>query len=131
MQAGEPLPKEIERWNWGAFFLSAIWCIRHRVWSGLFLCLVPFIGAFAPFILGAKGNKKAWKKTSYSSAESFLREQRYWAIAGVSLWTLSILFCFSPFLISRSAKAGFAFVNTNHRLVEHFGYPIQKASIFQ
>ena len=38
--AAAVVPEEIKGWNWGAFFLSAIWSIAHSVWIGL-LALVP------------------------------------------------------------------------------------------
>ncbi|MEZ4270135.1 MAG: hypothetical protein R3C68_01460 [Myxococcota bacterium] len=86
------VPKQIQRWNWGAFFLSWIWGLGHEVYIAL-IVFVPIIGIVWPFVCGAKGSEWAWRKKQYHSVEEFLRIQRKWAwwglavaIAWPSLW---------------------------------------------
>ncbi len=71
----------LKRWNWGAFLLTWIWGIGNRVWHG-FWVFVPFGQVVAPFILGMRGNKWAWKAKKWQSVEEFERVQKKWAIAG-------------------------------------------------
>ena len=54
------VPKEVQGWNWGAFFLPIIWGPFNEVWLAL-LALIP-IGSFVmPIVLGIKGNEWAWQ----------------------------------------------------------------------
>jgi hypothetical protein len=76
-----PLPAEITGWNWGAFWLSWIWGIRHRVWVSL-LVFIPVFGLIWHFVLGAKGTEWAWETERWKSVEAFRRTQRRWSIAG-------------------------------------------------
>lgn len=92
------VPNEIKKWNWGAFLLSWIWAIAHKIWIGL-IALLPFVimGIIAPFteksddaaglfiitlgmmiILGIKGNEWAWQNNKWTSVEEFLSIQRKW-----------------------------------------------------
>jgi len=82
----------LSRWNWGAFFLTFVWGIFNRVWWSLLMFLpVPFIQIIIPFVLGAKGNRSAWKKGNYSSLEDFKNVQKKWAWAGF-IWGI-VLIC--------------------------------------
>jgi serine/threonine protein kinase len=80
-----PLPPDLDRWNWGAFMLSTLWPFSNHVWIGL-LSWVPFVGIAMPFVLGAKGNAWAWKSRPWNSVEDFKAHQRAWAIAGSVFW---------------------------------------------
>lgn len=86
----ERMPKEIKKWNWGAFFLSFIWGIAHKVYFSL-LFFVPFFGLLVPFILGFKGNEWAWKKDNWENVEEFKRSQKKWSRAGIAVVGGSIL----------------------------------------
>lgn len=76
------IPEEIKRWSWGAFLLTFIWGIKHRVWMSL-LVFVPVVNVVAPFILGHKGNELAWREKSWPSVDAFHATQRKWAMAGL------------------------------------------------
>lgn len=72
------VPPEIQKWNWGAFFLSWIWGIGNQVWIAL-LSLIPFVNIIMIFVLGAKGNEWAWRAKRWESVEHFLEVQRKWS----------------------------------------------------
>jgi serine/threonine-protein kinase len=86
-----PVPKEIQGWNWGAFFLPGFWSITNQVWIGLIswadlsvITLPLTFGMSWPImavILGVKGNEWAWKSRRWDSIKDFKRHQRLWAIA--------------------------------------------------
>jgi hypothetical protein len=125
------IPEQIKRWNWGAFLLTPFWCIRHRIWQGLLL-FIPVLGLIIPFILGAKGNQKAWKKNNQEPIDDFLKRQKYWGFAGLVIWVvgyLSMFACLSYILnYSDGMKMGLEIANSNKRLTEYFGKPIKKSS---
>jgi hypothetical protein len=83
--APQSIPQEIDRWNWGAFFLNWIWGIGNGTPIAL-LTLVPFVGFVMLFVLGAKGSRWAWRNKRWDSVEHFRRVQRRWAIAGLIIW---------------------------------------------
>ena len=96
MMAVQPLnqpaqiPPELDRWNWGAFFLNWIWGIANNTFIAL-LMFVPLVNIVMLFVLGAKGSRWAWQNVSWRDAEHFRRVQRNWAIAGFSLFVVSLL----------------------------------------
>jgi len=53
------IPPEIKGWNWGAFFLNALWGIGNSTYIAL-LMFVPFVNFIMPFVLAIKGNQWAW-----------------------------------------------------------------------
>jgi hypothetical protein len=79
------IPAEIDRWNWGAFFLNWIWGIGNNTYVAL-LALIPFFGFIMLFVLGAKGSVWAWRNGRWDSVEHFKRVQRRWAIWGLVVW---------------------------------------------
>ena len=83
------LPAELHGFNWGALFGSWIWSLGNSVWIGL-LCLVPCVGFFVRFFLGAKGNEMAWKSKRWDSVQSFKSTQTIWAIVGGVLVGMSL-----------------------------------------
>ncbi|MBT8379555.1 MAG: ribonuclease G [Ignavibacteria bacterium] len=87
------LPSELSGWNWGAFFLSWIWGIGNNTWIAL-LTFVPFVNFVMIFILGAKGNEWAWQNKRWDSFDHFIKVQKLWAIWGLVLFLISILFVF-------------------------------------
>lgn len=76
------VPPEIDRWNWGAFFLNWIWGIGNNTFIAL-LMFVPLVNIVMPFVLGVKGSAWAWRNKRWESVDQFRRVQRYWSIAGV------------------------------------------------
>ena len=85
------IPPEIRGWNWGAFFLHWIWGIGNGVWIAL-LSLIPFVSWVMMFVLGAKGSEWAWAAKKWDSVEHFKRTQRTWALAGLALWIVGVVF---------------------------------------
>jgi Cytochrome oxidase complex assembly protein 1 len=76
------VPAEVNRWNWGAFFLSWIWGICNNTYIA-FLVFIPFANLVMMFILGAKGSAWAWQNKRWDSIEQFRAVQRKWAVWGV------------------------------------------------
>lgn len=124
------IPPQIKRWNWGAFLLTPLWCIRHRVWFGL-LIFVPFFGLIIPFILGAKGNQKAWLKNPQEPIDKFLKRQKKWGFAGLAVWTALCITSFVLINFSTEIEMGLETANSNKRLTAYFGKPIKKSSLFE
>ena len=78
------LPPELRGFNWGALLGSWIWGIGNNVWIGL-LAIVPCVGFFMRFYLGAKGNEMAWKSKRWDSVQSFRSAQTTWTFVGIAL----------------------------------------------
>ena len=95
MMAVQPLnqpaeiPPELDRWNWGAFFLNWIWGIGNSTYIAL-LMFVPLVNIVMIFVLGAKGSRWAWQNRAWRDAEHFRRTQRSWAIAGLIVFLAGI-----------------------------------------
>lgn len=92
------IPPELDRWNWGAFFLNWIWGIGNSTFIAL-LCLVPLLGFVMMFVLGARGSRWAWRNRVWRDAEHFRKTQRYWAIAGLAIW-LAVIGLFTAAIVS-------------------------------
>lgn len=92
------IDKEINKWNWGAFFCSWIWAAYHKIYWPLAVLIVgciPYIGQIATLILSAylgfTGSAKAWASGRYATFESFKAAQKKWAIIGVIVFVLGIV----------------------------------------
>jgi hypothetical protein len=83
------VPAEIDRWNWGAFFLNWIWGIGNNTFIAL-LMFVPMVNVVMAFVLGAKGSAWAWRNKRWDSVGHFKATQRRWAQWGVGLFLASI-----------------------------------------
>jgi hypothetical protein len=83
------IPAELDRWNWGAFFLNWIWGIGNSTYVAL-LALIPVVNIVMIFVLGARGSRWAWRNRYWRDAEHFRRTQRNWAIAGLVVWIVMI-----------------------------------------
>ena len=128
------MPQELERWNWGAFFLNWIWGLGNGTPIAL-LCLVPGANLVMPFVLGAKGNAWAWENKQWTSIEEFRRTQRNWAVAGSvvvggMLAFVAFIFLIIMFVIvMMKSSDGFEFaereLNRSPRVVELLGTPIE------
>ncbi len=82
------MPEGVDRWNWGAFWLTWIWGYKNEVMIG-FLGLVPVVNIFIMIYLGKNGNKLAWQNRHWPHFSDFDSAQRKWARAG---WILAPLF---------------------------------------
>jgi hypothetical protein len=126
----EPIPPEIDRWNWGAFLLNWIWGIGNNTFIAL-LTLIPLVGFVMPFVLGAKGSRWAWRNGRWDSVEHFKRVQRLWAIWGAIIWIASIVLFASIFLgvhsilkHSEAYQLGVARLQTSPAATAALGTPI-------
>lgn len=100
------IPPELDRWNWGAFFLNWIWGIGNSTFIAL-LALIPIVNLVTIFVLGARGSRWAWQNRAWRDAEHFRRTQRNWAIAGLAIWVVGIGGCAAtlgglPFMLKSS-----------------------------
>lgn len=84
------LSPEIKKWNWGAFFFNWIWGIFNNVYFSLWV-FFPIFGLAVPFILGAKGNRWAWKNKKWRDLAHFQKTQRNWSLAGIIIFVVSVL----------------------------------------
>ena len=91
------IDKEIERWNWGAFFCSWLWAICHRIYwpiAILVIGLIPYLGQIASLALsvylGLEGSRLAWNSGEYKDFEQFKSTQRKWMIGGVIWFIISV-----------------------------------------
>lgn len=83
------IPAELDRWNWGAFFLNWIWGIGNSTFIAL-LALIPGINLIMMIVLGLRGSRWAWRNRAWRDAAHFRRSQRHWAIAGLVIWVVVI-----------------------------------------
>ncbi len=109
---GDPIPQEIQRWNWSAFILGPIWGLVHGIWWSIlgFLPLLPvsptlrsvgivvLIGVMV--ILGLKGNEMAWRARQWESTEKFLSIQQRWATWSI-VFAIGALVAFIMFLLGQ------------------------------
>ena len=84
------IPRELDRWNWGAFFLNWIWGLGNSTYIAL-LMWVPFVNLIMIFVLGARGSAWAWKNKQWQDVEHFKRVQKAWAIWGLVSWIAVIV----------------------------------------
>ena len=87
----KPFPEAAKGLNWGAFLLSWIWGIGNSTWISL-LALIPYVNIVMMFVLLFKGNEWAWQNKEWKSIEHFHAVQRKWAIAGLIVCVLGLLF---------------------------------------
>lgn len=103
------LPKELKKFNWGAFLLPAIWLIGNKCSSvlGVLIAagfvfnllykagldeiwgLIAYIGV--SIFLGIKGNELAWKNNKYEDIEEFNIIQHRWVAGIIILIILTLL----------------------------------------
>lgn len=128
------VPPEVNRWNWGAFLLNWIWGLGNSTPIAL-LAFIPFFGLIWVFVLGAKGGAWAWRNRKWDSVAHFQRVQRLWAIWGLILLGVMIVFAVVlvvtvPMLLKDSEpyKLGVAALNANTQAVQLLGTPITAGS---
>jgi hypothetical protein len=85
------VPVEIDKWNWGAFFLNWIWGVGNNTFIAL-LMFAPLVNMVMPFILGAKGSAWAWRNKRWESVEHFRKVQREWAKWSFIMLIISVVF---------------------------------------
>ena len=89
----QPSQRELDeyfaKWNWGAFFLGWIWGLGHRIYWPLIAfapCFFPVGNIISKFVLGANGNKYAWRSRQWSSLDECKRIQRKWTQWGIGIY---------------------------------------------
>lgn len=81
------LPSDLDRFNWGAFFLGWIWAISMK--NPLAFVLSFFLGVIGNYIIGVDGNRWAWQTRDFESVEEFIKVQEKWTKAGLSVFIIS------------------------------------------
>lgn len=92
------IDKEIEKWNWGAFFCSWLWGTFNGIYwplACILISVVPYLGQVCSLCLcvylGLNGSKMAWRKGKYENFDRFKKAQRLWAIFGIVWFALTII----------------------------------------
>lgn len=126
------IPRELDRWNWGAFLLNWIWGIGNSTFIAL-LMFVPLVNIVMIFVLGARGSAWAWDNRYWRDAEHFRRTQRKWAIAGFIVWAALIaLFATLFYGITTGLKSSEPYrltleaVRANEAATEALGAPLEE-----
>lgn len=87
------VPREIQKWNWGAFLLPPLWGIGNKTYI-ILLGFIPLVNFIMPFIGGAKGSEWAWQNKRWDDIVHFKRVQRLWMYWGIVVWVAMIIFSF-------------------------------------
>jgi len=113
------VPPEVDRWNWGAFFLNWIWGIGNNTFIA-FLMFVPLVNLIMIFLLGAMGSSWAWRNKRWESVDQFRAIQRSWAKWGAIVWVAFVtVFVALFFAISAAFKSSEAFKLALSQLEAH------------
>ena len=91
------IDKEIEKWNWGAFFCSWLWAAFNGLyWPLLFVIVapVPYLGQVCSLSLSVylamNGSRLAWRKGKFKSFRRFKKAQRVWGMLGIIWFALYV-----------------------------------------
>ena len=102
--------REVDRWNWGAFYFGWIWGVFNKVYISLVQLVTNILafglsliglGIIAPLFtlaslgigiwLGVKGSRMAWNNGAYRNLEHFRNARHNWNIAAAIVFGISIL----------------------------------------
>ena len=77
--------------------LTWIWAFFNISFGKTLLCFltslfVPLVGFIWAILLGASGNRWAWREKRWSSVGHFRNTQRKWSWAGLIVWVVIIAF---------------------------------------
>lgn len=93
-------PNDLERWNWGAFTLYPIWGFWNGCWWGFLVALFfSWIPLVPNIVFGIYGTRWSWENKPWSSVGSFEKAQRDWAIWGIVVFALNIVWWLIFFLL--------------------------------
>lgn len=125
------IPPKLDKWSWGAFFMNWIWGLGNSTYIAL-LMFVPFVNIIMFLVLGARGNKWAWKNRLWADEAHFIRTQRNWARAGLICWLAFPLLIagivygvMSTFNSSDAYKLSLAKAIEDPTIISTFGEPIE------
>lgn len=129
------VPREVDRWNWGAFLLNWIWGLGNAT-PLAFLTLVPCVNFVMPFVLGARGSAWAWQNRRWESVEQFRRTQRVWALAALAVIGATLLLGAAVFFAVTIAlkqsdvyKLAYAQVSSDPKATSVLGTPIDTGMV--
>ncbi|HTJ01769.1 MAG TPA: cytochrome c oxidase assembly factor Coa1 family protein [Methylovirgula sp.] len=125
------LPREYDRWNWGAFLLNWIWGIGNGTYIAL-LTFIPVFGLIMPFVLGANGNRWAWRNRRWDSLDHFRRVQRAWGFWGAGI-LIAVIVLYGGLFVglvsmlthSDAYRLGVAKLEANSQAIDALGAPIK------
>ncbi|MDR1380860.1 MAG: FHA domain-containing protein [Tannerella sp.] len=113
--SGRSLDRELNAWNWGAFFFGWLWGIFNGVYWPL-VALIPYVGWAAALIinivLGIKGNAWAWKGRYWKDFSHFRRVQKSWAMWALYVFIASVVLCITSLTL---------FFSVIKALIENYG----------
>lgn len=96
---------ELRKFNWGALLLGWVWAFGHRLWLWGILGLIPLVGLVVQIGQGFQGNRMAWERGGYASAEELRRKERRWAWASLWVYLATFLLFFGIGLLGGSSEA--------------------------
>lgn len=108
---GTAIPQDAKGLSWGGFFWNWIWGLFNGTYIAL-LGLIPIVNIVVSFWLLFKGRELAWQNKRWDSLEHFNTTQKRWAIAGLLLILLSVLYVAWGFLKLNQAKNEFSAIAT-------------------
>lgn len=104
------IDREVDKWNWGAFYFGWIWGIFNKVYVSLVQLVTNILafglsliglGIIAPIFalaslgvgiwLGVKGSRMAWNNGAYRNLEHFRNTRHNWNIAAAIVFGISVL----------------------------------------
>ena len=104
----QAFPKDINRFNWGAFLMPCVWGPANNT----LIPLLSLVIMFAPFgfvlnivfsiYCGIKGNEWAWTNKQWNSIKEFHSVQKKWAIRIIIAYAL--IFAGMTYAISYSIQ---------------------------
>jgi len=83
--------RELEKWNWAAFFLAPLWTLANKLDVWAFFSLIPFANFIVAFYLGFRGNRLAYQKSDIESVRDFMLVQKEWTIWLIRFLAFSFL----------------------------------------
>lgn len=84
--------QELRKWSWGAFGIYSIWGFFNGCWWAFFIAFIPFAFPIANILFGIYGNRLAWNNKKWTSYKDFKDAQSKWAIAGIVIFCINIIF---------------------------------------
>lgn len=126
-----PIPKHLDKWNWGAFCLNYIWGVGNSSYRA-FLIIIPIYGLYVFYQLGKYGSRWAWKNRLWADEAHFVRTQRNWARASLLVIGLAIpIFILLPWAVvsifhnNDAVKSSMTILRSDPVSIEKMGEPIE------
>ena len=97
-QVTQVIPANMNKWNWGGFWLPFWWGLSFRQYWVLIALIFP--PAYLVFMIwfGSFGNSIAWGAGRFIESEDFWRCQQIWAKWGWALFVFRVIFIMTLFL---------------------------------